>query len=162
MLGHSMLTQFNSITDQWSNHSSRLCLCSQQARLLLFYLAVHSTFTINSRKFRALQWNWVSKHTNVIICTLLQALHWLLVQTRIEHKLSTFCHNVSDSTPAYLSQRLWLHPCLSVTTSLTPPLPICHNISDFTPVCLSDLTVYTPYGQLWSFADTWILFITPF
>lgn len=67
--------------------------------------------------------------------TLLQALHWLLVQTRIEHKLSTFCHNISDSTPAYLSQRLWLHstpaylsrlwlhPCLSC---LTPHLPICH------------------------------------
>ena len=69
--------------------------------------------------------------------TLLQALHWLLVQTRTEHKLSTFCHNISDSTPAYLSQHLWLHPCLAVTMSLTPPLPICHNISDSTPAYLS-------------------------
>ena len=57
----------------------------------------------------------------------LQALHWLLVQTRTDYKLSTICHNFfSDSSPAYFSDLL---------------------------------TVYTPFRQLRSSADTWILHI---
>ena len=36
--------------------------------------------------------------------SLLQALHWLPVQARIDYKMSTICHNIfSDSPPAYFS-----------------------------------------------------------
>ena len=41
---------------------------------------------------------------------LLQALHWLLVQARVDHKLSTICHFFSsDSSPAYLSDLLTVY-----------------------------------------------------
>ena len=36
----------------------------------------------------------------------LQAIHTLLVQARTDFKLSTICHNVSDSSPVYLSDLL--------------------------------------------------------
>ena len=36
--------------------------------------------------------------------SLLQALHWLPVQARIDYKMSAICHNLfSDSSPAYFS-----------------------------------------------------------
>ena len=41
---------------------------------------------------------------------LLQALHWLPVQARIDYKLSTLCHNFfSDSAPAYLCDILTVY-----------------------------------------------------
>ena len=41
---------------------------------------------------------------------LLQALHWLLVQARVDYKLSTLCHNFfSDSSPTYLSDLLTVY-----------------------------------------------------
>ena len=41
---------------------------------------------------------------------LLQALHWLPVQARIDYKLLTLCHNFfSDSAPAYLSDVLTVY-----------------------------------------------------
>ena len=41
---------------------------------------------------------------------LLQALHWLPVQARVDYKLSTVCHNFfTDSSPAYLSDLLTVY-----------------------------------------------------
>ena len=42
-------------------------------------------------------------HKRDYVQSLLQALHWLLAQARIDYKLSTACHSFfSDSSPAYL------------------------------------------------------------
>ena len=38
--------------------------------VILFYLAVHFTFSVDYKKFRTLQRNWFSKQTNVIVCSL--------------------------------------------------------------------------------------------
>ena len=40
---------------------------------------------------------------------LLQALRWLQVQARLDYKLSTICHNFSDSSPAYFSGLLTVY-----------------------------------------------------
>ena len=37
------------------------------------------------------------------------ALHWLLVQDRIDYKLPTICHYFSDSAPAYFSDHLIMY-----------------------------------------------------
>ena len=60
---------------------------------------------LDYRKFRTLKWNWFPVHVNVTMCFLfLQALHWLLVQARIDYKLSVICRNFfSDSSPSDLS-----------------------------------------------------------
>ena len=49
----------------------------------------------------------VAKRDHVL--SLLCALHWLPVQAKIDYKLSTSCHNFSDSPPAYLSDLLTVY-----------------------------------------------------
>ena len=77
--------------------------------VILFYPAAHFTFSVGYKKFRTRSASKLvfkaRKHDHVQ--PLLQALHWLPVQARIDYKLSTICHNFfSDSSPAYVSDLL--------------------------------------------------------
>ena len=41
------------------------------------------------------------KEKKDLVQPLLQALHWLPIQARVDYKLSTICHSFSESSPAY-------------------------------------------------------------
>ena len=59
---------------------------------------------------------------------LLQALHWLPDQARIDYKLSTVCHNFfADSSPAHFSDLTMDTPSMQLHSSAdTWILPIAH------------------------------------
>ena len=78
---------------------------------------------------------------------LLQALHWLPVQARVDYKLSTICHSFfSDSSSAYLSD---------LFTVYTPSRQLCSS-ADTRTFCIPHIKSKT-FGQcslllLWSTA----------
>ena len=73
------------------------------------YIAMHATLTARRDDVQPL----------------LQALHWLPVQARVDYKLSTVCHNFfTDSSPAYLSDLLTVYTPSRQLRSSEDTLPI--------------------------------------
>ena len=58
------------LTVEVTRISSAVLFSPSWTIVILFYLAVHFTFSVDYKKFRTLQRNWFSKRTNVIICSL--------------------------------------------------------------------------------------------
>ena len=85
-----------------------------QTMIILFYLAAHFTFFGRLQKVLNSAAKLLLKARKLDhVQPLLQAIHWLPVQARIDYKLSTICHN-------FFSDR-WLP--ISLTLSLCTPLP---------------------------------------
>ena len=111
--GNQMNQFYPPVPDCWSNQklSSIPLFFLSYIIAILFCLAAYFTFSEDYKKFRTLQRNLFSKsHRGDCVQPLLQALHWLPVQARIDYKLPTICHNFfSDSSPAYLSDLLTVY-----------------------------------------------------
>ena len=60
------------------------------------------------------------------VSPLLRTLHWLPIQARIEHKLSTLCHSFfSDTAPVYLSDLLCVYSPSRQLRSSSDPRTLC-------------------------------------
>ena len=79
--------------------------------VILFYQAAPFIFSVDYGKFITAAKLVFKAQKCDPVQPLVQALHWLLVQARIDYKLSVIFHNISDSP---LSESLCAHPCLSL------------------------------------------------
>ena len=71
--------------------------------IVILYLAAHFTFSADYRHFKTAAKLVFKARKRDHVQALIQALHWLPVQARIDDKMSTVCHNFFfDSSPASL------------------------------------------------------------
>ena len=123
------------VPDCWSCQNSCLCLCSLQVGLLHSLLYGCPIYCLSTpQKVQNSAAKLVFKaHKHDHKPPLLQVLHWLPVQARIDYKLTTICHAVSPTVLqsngicSYSDMSHLVLPCFQNTALTSHYIPLFYS-----------------------------------